>query len=590
MIFLRRLRSLSALFVLSLASAMLHAQAYTSIVVFGDSLSDTGNFTQLSENAYLLQIPGPLANYTVGRFTDGPDTAPAARLYKGVWIEQLAASLPARPTIKPSLNGGLDFAYGDASSGTGTSPVSYGPLNAFTVTVENTGQQVAGYLATHPTIDDKTLFVVWSGANDILAAASLTDPAAAKAAILAAANQNVANVQKLIAAGATEFVVPNLPALGEVPKLNGNKADASAATAAAIDYNAALAAGLASLPAANPGKTLHLFALDAFSLFNSVLAAPSIFGFADVVDSAQLQPVDPDTYLFWDDLHPTTAGHHRLALGAQNLLTATSASSTVLTLGSATVGTGQNIEMIAKVTGSGPTPSGIVTFYEGTTSVAASSLDAGGSGSASFPAGPLSGSPYQITAHYAGDAVYTPSISAAVAETIIPPSYTFTLSPTTLSFPSNFYGTTRLTITPAGGLTGMYKVACGSLPAHVSCIFSTASFTFTGADTPQTADLTIDTGAVAALDLPARPGDASELKPLAAFAFVGGLALVGLKRRRSLALLMMTLVASGALLGLSGCVVNPTNFAAPGSYKIPVTLSPVTSGNSTTVTITLNVQ
>ncbi len=33
--------------------------------------------------------------------------------------------------------------------------------------------------------------------------------------------------------------------------------------------------------------------------------------------------VDPDTYLFWDDLHPTTKGHEILAQTAASLLART---------------------------------------------------------------------------------------------------------------------------------------------------------------------------------------------------------------------------------------------------------------------------
>ena len=42
---------------------------YTRIVVFGDSLSDTGNVSDLSEAKYGVRIPGPAADYTYGRFT-----------------------------------------------------------------------------------------------------------------------------------------------------------------------------------------------------------------------------------------------------------------------------------------------------------------------------------------------------------------------------------------------------------------------------------------------------------------------------------------------------------------------------------------
>jgi len=67
------------LFTLSAIPA--HAQDYTSIVIFGDSLSDTGNDAYLSHHKYGVRIPGPYADYTDGRFTDGDDTIPVARKY-----------------------------------------------------------------------------------------------------------------------------------------------------------------------------------------------------------------------------------------------------------------------------------------------------------------------------------------------------------------------------------------------------------------------------------------------------------------------------------------------------------------------------
>src|ERR1035438_6553274 len=51
-----------------------HAPDYTSIVVFGDSLSDTGNVADLTQAKYGVRIPGPYADYTDGRFTDGGGT------------------------------------------------------------------------------------------------------------------------------------------------------------------------------------------------------------------------------------------------------------------------------------------------------------------------------------------------------------------------------------------------------------------------------------------------------------------------------------------------------------------------------------
>src|ERR1700758_2908147 len=81
------------------SAVLANAKDYTRIVVFGDSLSDTGNVAHLSEAKYGVRIPGPIADYTDGRFTDGFDTVPAAQKYFGVWIEQLAASMPSHPEV-----------------------------------------------------------------------------------------------------------------------------------------------------------------------------------------------------------------------------------------------------------------------------------------------------------------------------------------------------------------------------------------------------------------------------------------------------------------------------------------------------------
>ena len=124
---------------------------------------------------YGIRIPGPLVNYTDGRFTDGFDTIPSAQNYFGNWIEQFTASLPSRPEIKDSLDGGTDYAYGFATTGSGTSTLTFGTSNSFPVQVENMGQQITDYLSIHPKIDKHTLFIVWGGAIDVLYATSPKD-------------------------------------------------------------------------------------------------------------------------------------------------------------------------------------------------------------------------------------------------------------------------------------------------------------------------------------------------------------------------------------------------------------------------------
>jgi phospholipase/lecithinase/hemolysin len=306
----KHLLSLLSLVLLLTVTAAAQVRNYTTIVVFGDSLSDTGNVAHLTQEKYGIRVPGPFVNYTDGRFTDGFDTLPAAQKYFGTWVEQLAASLPSHPAVTDSLDGGTDYAYGFATTGSGTSTLTLDATHS--VQIENIGQQITDYLATHPKIDSHTLFVIWGGAIDLLDAQSTTD-------VVNAAIRQTLNIQRLVNAGATQILVPNLPALGLIPRLNGSLSTSLPANAATILYNSWLATGVAVLHDFYPRR--HIYTLNVFSLFNQVVGSPSSFGLMNVTGSSQGQAtVDPDTWLFWDDLHPTTRGHDILATAASSAL------------------------------------------------------------------------------------------------------------------------------------------------------------------------------------------------------------------------------------------------------------------------------
>ena len=305
--------SLAIVLAFTLVTSAASAQKYTSIVVFGDSLSDVGNDADLTYEKYYFRLPSPLFDYTDGRFTDGMDTVPAASNYFGVWVEQLAATFPAKPPIKPSLEGGKDYAYGFAFTGSGTTDFTFGPGDppAYSITINNVGQQITDYLATHPKINDKTLFVVWAGANDVINATGPKD-------VINAAVDQATNVQRLLDAGATEILVSNLPNLGAIPRFNGSPVTSVPAQKATVLFNSVLKAGVDVVSLFNPGK--KIIQLDVYGLINKVLASPAQYGLVDVTHSSQGYPVNPDTFLFWDDLHPTTKGHNIVAQGAASLL------------------------------------------------------------------------------------------------------------------------------------------------------------------------------------------------------------------------------------------------------------------------------
>ncbi len=287
---------------------------FTKIIVFGDSLSDTGNVAHLTYDKYGFRVPGPVADYTDGSFTDGFDTAPAAQLYSGVWIKQLAESIPSKPEVNNSLDGGTNYAFGFATTGTGTSSFTFGTGDVFSVDVENIGQQITDYLATKPKITPKTLFVVWGGANDFISGG-----VSLQTAYAVAANQYI-NIQRLINAGATQFIVPNLPPLGLIPRINGDPNTAALVNLVVAYYNGLLNLDIQLLLSNNHQKHLQIAQLDVFGLFNRIVAAPSNYSLSNVTGSSQGAAVNPDTYLFWDDLHPTTRGHNILAIKAAAIL------------------------------------------------------------------------------------------------------------------------------------------------------------------------------------------------------------------------------------------------------------------------------
>jgi phospholipase/lecithinase/hemolysin len=258
------------------------AEPVTQLVIFGDSLSDAGNVSTATGGAF------PPAPYAPGRFSNGP-----------VWAEQFATRLGV-PAPTPSLQGGLDYAYGFAQTGMGTTASTTVPG----LSVPNIGTQVSSFLSNHtPTAGQ--LFVLWGGANDFFH--NQTNPAVPA--------QNIADsVSALAKAGATNFLVLNLPALGEVPYAsqfsNSQRQAANALTAA---FNQDLQNDLKTTAAANPGITIHT--VDIASLFSEVQASPSSFGLTNAKDSALFtgHGTSSGGYLFWDSVHPTTQGHGLIA-------------------------------------------------------------------------------------------------------------------------------------------------------------------------------------------------------------------------------------------------------------------------------------
>jgi phospholipase/lecithinase/hemolysin len=274
------------------------AGAFDALYVFGDSLSDVGNVQTVTSGLAPLVPPTPGPYYFNGRYSNGPNFA-----------ETLAEGLGLGP-VRPSVLGGNDYAYGGALA-TGTPPPT-------SLVVQDVDDQVDQYLAAHPAASPNALYVVYAGSNDLI-----TNPAGGAAAAASLAG----SVGRLYGAGARHVLVPNLPRLGLVPRVNGDPVARAAADAATGQFNAALATSLNQLDATSPGLNLHR--LDVAGLFDDIVADPTAFGFTNVTSPAapgleigdqsyntSLIVSNPDQYLFWDELHPTRVGHALLGQAA----------------------------------------------------------------------------------------------------------------------------------------------------------------------------------------------------------------------------------------------------------------------------------
>jgi outer membrane lipase/esterase len=291
----------AVLVVLLVAPAVAVAAPISSLYVFGDSLLDQGN-------AFLLTGGFPPAPYDQ-RASNGP-----------VASEYLAARLGV--PLAPSVAGGTNYAVVGAATGPvvipGTSPpvttdnvaaVQYGQTALFGTGIIN---QVLAYLLTGPLPDpDSALFLVWGGPNDFF-----IDPSAATASN--AVTNLAAAINLLYGNGARRFLVPNMADLSLTPAGRSlPPADRAGLQALSLGFNAGLNSALNQLQLL-PGIEITRF--DTFGLTAAFAANPGAFGFANATDACLSGDfttgvsvcANPSSFLFWDSVHPTTAGHQAL--------------------------------------------------------------------------------------------------------------------------------------------------------------------------------------------------------------------------------------------------------------------------------------
>ena len=300
---------------------------FSGFAVVGDSLSDNGNTgALLGQLAPLLPPPTPPAtdaekNFArlqaaPGVFSDGFTWARSfteqfqtagktgANLsFAGATIVDNSATgdpvpdLQAQLFAPPTLPFPLPFpvsTYPDGNGGLLVPPGVIGPLPA---------------VNPARTLGDRPLVAVFIGGNDFLNGVRVLDPLApdfgALGATMAVARGTLeASLQTMALAGVRDFVVMNLPNFAVIPRFIGAPEPfKDELTTIAKTFNADL-------------KSF----LEGSNLFGATVTQVDVYGALNdsnatgaCVAEVPLTAVDCSGFLFFDDIHPTSAGHAIIA-------------------------------------------------------------------------------------------------------------------------------------------------------------------------------------------------------------------------------------------------------------------------------------
>lgn len=279
---------------LSTLLAVSSAQAYSGIVAFGDSLSDTGN-VQARLGAFGLDVPA--APYVQDRFSNGP-----------VAVEVMAQALGVSLT---------SHAYGGAQTGLNNRLQLAGLLDG--TGMQSQVNQFVGNLGGS-TADASKLYFLWGGANDLFT--TLESPSPDPAGVIGTAVTNLSTqVTQLYASGAREFFVPLMPDLAySYGGVQGGPDTQAQLSMISGQYNGNLAGAMGQLRNNLSGATIHVFDTQALldvvradlQAAGGVVDAPCWTG--DYTGGAGALCADADQFYLFDAVHPTALVHRSVGL------------------------------------------------------------------------------------------------------------------------------------------------------------------------------------------------------------------------------------------------------------------------------------
>jgi phospholipase/lecithinase/hemolysin len=248
------------------------------------------------------------------------------------WIERLATDLGMFASAKPALL--FPRVYTNYAVGRSRARPPESSEVAICKLCDLTSQVNRFLKDFRQTAPSDALYVVFVGANDLFDAISalpsdLSGDTTA-AIIEEAISATLSNILALYSHGARTFLVANLPNVAITPAVILQEPSFPGlsywASFFSEQYNAGLKDALDGLEMAF-GEKIQVIRLDVFEALQTLVASPGAAGFS-VVDKSCLNfgvvqgaiCAHPNAYLFWDGIHPTTAGHDYLSEQAKETL------------------------------------------------------------------------------------------------------------------------------------------------------------------------------------------------------------------------------------------------------------------------------
>lgn len=267
--------------------------AFSKLFVFGDSLSDTGNFASITS-----PLPPPFFN---NRISNGPISIDVLAQRLGFSAE---ASLHlVGPTI------GTNYSVVGARSNGDT------PIDLLA--------QVSAFLANQGgSAPSDALYIVFIGGNDVRDARDASGRQSKKI-IKNAVGGQLRQIKRLIQAGARNIVVFNVADIGRIPETRltalatNNRRLVRRASRVTRIHNFILRIGLKLI---RKRHQVNLVEFDFFSVFSNLLDTASDQGFTNSTEgcfsqltlsfnaSCNFGARFPE-FVFFDEIHPTTRAH-----------------------------------------------------------------------------------------------------------------------------------------------------------------------------------------------------------------------------------------------------------------------------------------